>query len=126
MKKADYLLKHPPASNFFKSTSLIEKLTAEMKLQNNSIDLGSNHDLLTKVVDSARELSEFMFTANPNLQKALLKIMSCLSRVFSKRGLFFKSGFNRPILFDTFSSKMSLDIQVIQSLLANQWPRAIW
>ncbi|KAI8915663.1 hypothetical protein EDD86DRAFT_252502 [Gorgonomyces haynaldii] len=114
MKKADYMLqqkkldepKRDPYMNIFME-----------QLQKPGSPVKVDEAIYGKVIDSVREISTFLFTANGNLQTALFQVMGCINAILPAEKQFFRSSFTRPIFFVDFMQRMTVDVETVQNIV---------
>lgn len=123
IKKADYEARHGVMEDVasIKSQRFAEEAIARSGAKGNDID----GILFKKVAVATKVMSEYMFSANPNVQKAIVEILGSLSKLMPASSGFFTCDLNYPIEFSKFVDRTLSHSETVQAVLTHEWPGAI-
>ncbi|KAJ3091583.1 Dynein heavy chain 1, axonemal [Quaeritorhiza haematococci] len=83
-------------------------------------------ELFNKIALAARDLSSYLFSANPNVQQTLVQILSKISEVLPNEERFFSTkDMEYPCMFSTFEMKVRSHAEFVQVRLSHEWPRRL-
>jgi hypothetical protein len=116
MKKSDYLLFHKQPIQHQNEIGTIINSAAS-----NSI----NKEILKNVLNATKDISQHIFIANSNLQKAISEILASIQTVFGSYNNIFNVAFEHPVSCYDFYDKMILLLQNVHAKLVNYWPRIV-
>lgn len=123
IKKSDYEAK---------SGKIVDKASVQsMRFAKEALELSgaSKMDregaLFKKVAVATKIMSEYMFSANPNVQKGIVEILECLGKALPTAEGFFAPAIKFPMDLVNFTEKIKLHSERVQSILSNDWPSMI-
>ena len=70
-------------------------------------------------------MSDYMFSANPNVQKAIVDILGCLSRMLPISSSFFTQDLDFPMDLTKYFERIILFSETIQAILVSEWTSKI-
>ncbi|KAJ3395101.1 hypothetical protein HDU92_006186 [Lobulomyces angularis] len=84
-----------------------------------------NEELFNQVANGSKNLSTQLFTANANFQKTIIMVLGVMPQLFPLDERFFKKKISFPVDFFTFKEKLTVNCELIQAKLSNEWPQKI-
>ena len=81
--------------------------------------------LFKKFAVATKIMSEYMFSANPNVQKGIVEILACLGKALPTAESFFTPAVKFPMDLVKFTEKIKSHSERVQSILSNDWPSMI-
>ncbi|KAI8917405.1 hypothetical protein BC831DRAFT_438561, partial [Entophlyctis helioformis] len=125
MKRTNYELKHVDEPKTQQSTINSEKFAALALSKSGADQDDTSKTLLSQVAVATRDLSDYMFSANSNLQKASIEVLAALRGVLPHKDSFYMFDMDYPCVFGAFSERAEVHCESAQVRLMCEWPRAI-
>nr|KAJ3422878.1 hypothetical protein HK105_005826 [Polyrhizophydium stewartii] len=125
IRRAEYHIKSKTERKVEQSTANSERFAALALAKSGADKEDASGALLNQVAVAARDLSDYMFSANSNMQKASIEILGALRAVLAEVTGFYCFHIELPCLYWLYSERAVLHGESMQVRLACEWPRRI-
>ncbi|KAI9096227.1 dynein heavy chain and region D6 of dynein motor-domain-containing protein [Phlyctochytrium arcticum] len=126
MKRAENEYLHGPFESMLQLPSSTSETFTQIALARSGMDIEDPAgQLFCEVATATREMAAYMFTANANVQRAIVEVLAALREVLPLDEGFFHKDFGFPAPFLAFCERSETHSGLVASCLATRWLRRI-